>query len=71
MCAARDGARPHWHDDKAPSQHGPAFGRAYHEVWEAYLRYLGLARENEGHRNGSEETNHAVWKWSACKTAGQ
>lgn len=37
-----------WHEDTAPSEHGPAFGRAYHEVWEAYLRYL-----DSGNREGA------------------
>jgi hypothetical protein len=37
-----------WHADKSPSQHGPAFGRAYHQVWEAYLRYIGRSAKRKG-----------------------
>lgn len=42
-----------WHKDKSPSQHGPEFGRAYHEVWETYQdKFLGRARLAKGIRSG-------------------
>jgi hypothetical protein len=37
-----------WHEDHAKSQHGRAFGLAYHQVWESYLRYLGRSARKCG-----------------------
>lgn len=44
-----------WHTDRAPSQHGPEFGHAYHLVWESYLKYLGRSAAGKGARMAAKK----------------